>query len=69
MKAARNVDMAHDTENMLAEIDLKEHGIYVVRNGSMMKLDSPKSGFGTHTIRWEDFKPVRATKEESIKFD
>lgn len=69
MKAARNVDMAHDTENMVAEIDLKEHGIYIVKNGSMFKLESPTTGFGTHTIKWEDFKPVRAMKEESIRFD
>jgi Protein of unknown function (DUF3954) len=69
MNTARNVDMAHDTENMVAEIDLKENGIYIVRNGSITKLDSPETGFGTHTIKWEHRKPVRATKEESIHFD
>lgn len=69
MNTARKTDAMHNTENMVAEIDLKEHGIYIVRNGSIMKLDSPETGFGTHTIKWEDYKPVRALKEESIKFE
>ncbi len=41
---------------MKATIDLKEDAVYIVKEGKLVPVDKPASGFGTQEIHWQDGK-------------
>lgn len=43
---------------MTAEIDLMENAVFMVKDGHLVKVDTPGNGFGTQTIKWQDGKPT-----------
>lgn len=49
--------MATKDDIKTAEVSLKEDAVYKVKNGILVKLDKPSSGFGKQTIFWQDGKP------------
>mgnify|MGYP001232327965 FL=1 len=59
--------MKIDTENMIAEIDLKENAVYRVIDGKLEKVDKPGNGFGKQTITWQNGKPVVCEISYTVK--
>jgi Protein of unknown function (DUF3954) len=72
MNTARNVDMAQeirtDTERMIAEVDLNENAVYLVKGGSIEKLETPSTSHGCQSIKWHDGEIVSARVENSYKY-
>ena len=59
--------MKIDTENMIAEIDLKENAVYRVIDGKLEKVDKPGNGFGKQTITWQNGKPTHYEVSYTVK--
>ncbi|MFJ5771419.1 hypothetical protein [Psychrobacillus sp. NPDC093180] len=51
--------MVAKIEKVVAEIDLRENGIYTVRDGRLEKIEKLPHGFGKVTIVIENDKPTR----------
>lgn len=49
--------MAAQNEDMIGEVDLMENAVYKVKDGQLVKLDTPPKGYGKQTIFWQDGKP------------
>jgi hypothetical protein len=49
-------------ENMIAEIDLMENAVYVVKDGQVIKI-SPKQ-YGEDTIIWKDGKALDVVRSQ-----
>ncbi|MGP4060444.1 DUF3954 domain-containing protein [Halobacillus sp. H74] len=49
-----------------AEIDLLENGVYVVKDGQVIKTPPPESGYRALTIKWQDGKPTQGKLEHGI---
>lgn len=46
------------------EINLTENCLYVVKNGTLTKIDAPPSGHGKQTAVWKDGSVIDVLKEE-----
>lgn len=47
------------SERITAEINLMENAAYIVKDGALIQLQSPPSGYGQQTIHWESEKVTR----------
>lgn len=43
-----------DMNSMKAEIDLTVNRIFIVRNGVVECEEAPRTGFGEHSIKWQN---------------
>nr|WP_285838741.1 DUF3954 domain-containing protein [Cytobacillus oceanisediminis] len=42
---------------MTTEIDLMKDGVYTVKDGHLILVDTPPKGFGKQVISWQSGKP------------
>lgn len=40
----------------IVRIDLRKNALYVVKDGKIESIEAPPTGFGEHTIVWQDGK-------------
>lgn len=46
---------------------LKENTVYIVKDGELVELDKPKTGFGKTIIHWQNDKVVNKEITYTIK--
>ena len=59
-------DAARKLETM-AEIDLMENAVYMVKEGKLVKAPSPHSGHGTLTVHFQGGKPCHGDLSEKFQ--
>ncbi len=42
---------------MIAQVDLTENAVFMVRDGELIKMDKPGVGFGKQVVTWQNGKP------------
>ncbi|MGP4073794.1 DUF3954 domain-containing protein [Piscibacillus sp. B03] len=47
-----------DKNKMIAEVDLRENAVLMVRDGELVKVDTPGVGFGKQVITWQNNRPA-----------
>lgn len=57
-----------DLATMTANISTAENGIFIVKDGRVIRREGPPSGFGKQTITWQDGKPVHEEISTTSKF-
>lgn len=50
-----------------AEIDVSENRIYVVKDGRVVPVDPPTSGYGEQTAIWKDGKVIDVIDTKRIR--
>lgn len=45
-------------EEMIAEVDLRKNGVFIIKDGKMELLETPPQGHGKQTITWANGKPI-----------
>lgn len=53
---------------MLTEVDLLKNATYIIKDGKIVEVPMPSTGFGRQVISWQDGKPCHGQVEESFKF-
>lgn len=41
------------------QIDLNKNAVYIVKNGEIIEIESPSTGYGSQKIIWQHGKPIR----------
>lgn len=44
-----------------------EEALYLCRDGKMIKLDSPESGFGETIVKWQDNKAILLVSKKTLQ--
>ncbi len=52
----------------VAEINLDENAVYIVKNGQIQKVESPKTGFGSQEVIWQNDQPIRVKISATEQF-
>lgn len=53
--------------NKTAEIDLSQDKLYIVKNGRLIAVDPPGTGYGEQTAIWKDGKVLDVINTERIR--
>lgn len=54
-------------DGLKAEIDLSVDKLYVAKNGQLIAIEPPSSGFGEQTAIWKDGKIIHVVDTKRIK--
>lgn len=53
---------------MVTEVDLLTNATYIVKDGKIVEVPSPSTGFGRQVISWQKGKPCHGSVEDTLKF-
>jgi len=54
-------------EKMTAEIDIRTNCMYIVKDGQVIKINAPETGYGEYTTIWKDGKVLDVIKSERVR--
>ena len=53
---------------MTAEVDLQENGVYIVKDGQVIRIPEPITGHGAQVIHWQGGKPCHGEMKHNLRF-